>query len=629
MFSDFKDRINSIWSSAFSRLKRDSVPSYVFYLLTIFVFVFLVVGLFNLQISEGRQNLLAATRTSQSTELVLPPRGIIYDETGTVLAYNSPSYAVYIDSTIVESESERKVISKISNIVSRDENDLLNAYRNAAYDKDSEEKIIKLIGGLSSSDYFKLIEMSEGMEGVEIVSESQRRYPESEIFSHILGYVGKPAESDLGEGVYTISSVGKDGVERIYDKYLRGDVGVEVIQKQLSGNTNSVENTFTQEEWVYGDNVYLNIDTKWQKTLSNIMQQRLEETQAFASAGVVMNSDTGEVKALVSLPSFDNNLFVDAIKTDQYNKLTSDVRTPLLNRAIALQLPSGSIFKVVGATAALEEQVVSKDTILRSEGCMQLSSEIKFCEADGKVLGDLNIVSALGKSSNLYFCKAAIKLNNNADGIYSILKYAKKFGLGDVTGIDLLGEQKGTLPSPELKTKLFGENWYVGDDCNSMIGQGLLTVTPIQMAVLASAVNNGGKVLEPQILDRVEDQTGRVVEDTKPVKVRDLDVSKENLEIIRQGMELAANEGTAWQLNDLPGDIIAKTGSADASEVIDGKLYSGAHSWVMGCFDMEEENYCFVFMQQWGGRGFQTVPVAKKFINCVQTDFSPKCSEID
>ncbi len=596
------------------------------YLMIAVIFLYLISGLFELQLVSGRKNLLAATRTSQSTELIIPPRGLIYDSNDQILAYNAPSYSLYIEKSLLQVDKEREVITKLAESFGREPNDLLDTYRSQAYSAGNTENDIKIITGIDSDSYFKGLGIVSSLKGVRLESENLRTYRDAPYFSNILGYIGKPNELDLVDGVYTISKVGKDGVEKVYDEYLRGKAGKEVLQKKYLEGT---ETTFIQEVAKSGDNVHLTIDGQWQKKLSEIMQERLEVLGAFASAGVVMDSNTGEIKAMVSLPNYDNNLFVDAIKNEQYTSLLSDPRSPLINRPIALQLPSGSIYKIVGASAALEERVITSGTVINSEGCMKLSAGVEFCEADKKVLGDLTVVSALSKSSNLFFCKVAMRMNSQADGIDTILTYARDYGLGQKTGVDLLGEQIGSLPSPELKKKLFNENWYVGDDCNSIIGQGLLTVTPLQMTVAVSAVNNGGNILKPQVLSKIVDQEGNVVKEMTPETVRKVAVSETNLETIKQGMRSAAEEGSASLLKGLPGDIIMKTGSADAAELINGKLYEGAHSWVTGCFNDNGNDYCFVFMQQWGGRGFQTVPIVKKFVNCVQQDFASKCQDIN
>jgi penicillin-binding protein 2 len=184
------------------------------------------------------------------------------------------------------------------------------------------------------------------------------------------------------------------------------------------------------------------------------------------------------------------------------------------------------------------------------------------------------------------------------------------------------------LPSADYKKTITNEPWYVGDECNTVIGQGYVTVTPLQMTVAISAIVNGGEVLKPQILDKIVDQNGNVVLDTQKEVVRKLNISQKTLDIIKKGLRMGVTAGTAGPLNSVPGNSIGKTGSSDASEMIMGKVYSGAHSWVMGCFDYNGENYCFTVMQQLGGRGYKTVPIMKKFINCVYNSFQNNCDAI-
>ena len=598
---------------------------YIVYLCISFIFVFLISGLFQMQFLQGRQNLLAATRTSQNVSLVLPQRGVIYDLNGNILAYNAPTYSVYADKTLIEIENEREKFGKLAKLMDYDVEVLLDLYRTELYAITKEERRIRVLSGINSDTYFKLIDNIDELDGFTIQNDTQRRYSDPEYYSHIRGYIGKPSEDELSDEVFTVSKVGKLGVEKVYDEFLRGRVGKKIEQKQY---LEDIESTFISENKVDGDNLHLTIDSRWQKKLTDIMEESLLQVEGFASAGIIMDSNSGEIKAMVGIPGYDNNLFSDGIKNEQYQKFLKDDKTPLLNRPIALQLPSGSIFKVIGASAALETGVINRNTIIRSEGCLELSTGIVFCEADKKVLGNLNVVQALSQSSNLFFCKVAMNLNRDADGIYTTLKYAEDYGLGSKTGIDLYGEQIGSLPSPELKKKLFNENWYLGDDCNSMIGQGLLTVTPIQMVVVASAINNGGEILKPHVLDRVVSQENEIVKEFEKEVIRKVSVSEENLNIIKEGMRSAAKEGSGSILRDLDADIIIKTGSADASEVINGTVYSGAHSWIMGCFNYQGTDNCFVVIQQWAGRGYQTVPIIKKFINCVQKDFNPNCEQI-
>ena len=206
---------------------------------------------------------------------------------------------------------------------------------------------------------------------------------------------------------------------------------------------------------------------------------------------------------------------------------------------------------------------------------------------------------------------------------------AKTYGVGSSTGLDLVGESAGTLPSAALKKALTGQPWYIGDECNTVIGQGYVTVTPMQMTVAVAAIMNGGKVLKPQLLEKVTDKDGNVVQTMVPQVVRNLNISTKTLEVLQGGLRMGVTAGTAGSLNALGGYIVGKTGSSDAGEWINGKYIAGAHSWVMGCFDYQGSRFCFTVMQQWGGRGYKTVPILKKFINCVDNNFANNCDAIN
>ena len=606
--------------------------SLLLYLAALSVFVFLFLSLFQLQIIEGSQNLLLATRTNQSTVRVIPPRGLIYDENGRKLAYNVPAYSVYVKPGEIKKEEEELLLTSLAAVLEVDSSELIATFKSKVYTVTAEGKAVirktservTLKSDLSFDQYLPLLTVLEQFPGVYVSVEPVREYIESVYFSHILGYVGDPDQSDLDRGINPESRVGKTGVEKSYDNYLRGTEGLQVKEKEAFSGT---ENIFTAASAKSGDNIILSINQDWQKKLQDIMFSQLNSVGAFASSGVIMNSRTGEIKTMVSIPSYDNNLFSKGISARDYNSLIADVKQPLFNRSIALQLPPGSVWKIIGATAGLESGVVNTGTKKFSNRCMDLPGDIKFCEADAGYLGWVNISDALSKSSNIYFCQLALDLQYQRKGIYTLKEYADLYGLGQVTGIDIPGEGKGTMASPELKKQLYNEPWYLGDLCNTIIGQGLVTVTPLQMTVVASAIVNGGNRVTPRLVKRVEDQSGEIVQEFSP-EVQSLNISEKTLKIIRDAMREAARSGTAGILKDSPGNIIAKTGSSDAGQYINGKYFSGAHSWIVGCFDYQGENYCYTIMQQWGGRGYKTVPIIKKFINCLYSGFASSCENV-
>jgi penicillin-binding protein 2 len=598
------------------------------YLLAISVFTFLFLTVFQLQIVEGSVNYLIANRTNQSQVKTLAPRGLIYDSNGKTLAWNAPSYSLYVKPTEINSETEQTELNTVAQLLGVDQNELYATYKSKAYDdhgvKFSTDRVT-LKSDLSFDQYYNLLSNTDKLPGVYLNVEPIRKYENGYYFANIIGYVGDPNQADINNGIYSESQVGKVGLEKQYDSQLRGTEGVVVEEH---GATPTDQNEYQVTPTKTGNNLYLTIDANWQIKLTQIMQNQAKTVKAMASAGVIINSRTGEVKALVTNPSYDNNLFAQGISATDYSALMTDPKLPMINRPIALQLPPGSIMKVIGATAGLESGTITPTEEKLSNRCMDLPGNIKFCEADRGYVGWVNVEEAMARSSNIFFCKMMEDMHAGVGYTY-YYDIAKGYGIGSKTGIDLTGEAAGLLPSAAYKKANFNESWYIGDECNTVIGQGYLTVTPLQMTVAVSAVVNGGNIVKPYVVSKAEDQSGQVVMENKSEYVRNINVSQQTLDIVKAGLRMGVTAGTAGPLNSVPGNAIAKTGSADASEWILGKYYSGAHSWILGCFEYQGEEYCFTIMQEFAGRGYKTVPIMKKFINCLYTNFAAKCDAIN
>jgi len=598
-------------------------------ILTSAVVLFLVVNLVDLQIVEGAKYYLIASRTNQSKVKLVAPRGIIYDSKGNKIVYNSLSYSVYIMTDELGTEDEENVLSQVASILNKNKDDLYKIYKTKAYDENLNKRNgirVTIDNSLTYDTYLVLLNSLDKLStfGVYVNSEPMRYYERTVSLSNIIGYVGDPDANDIKNGIYSESQVGKDGLERYYDSYLRGKEGIEIYERDPL--TRGIK-TYLVQDVKSGNSINLTIDKNWQDALYTTLKNRAIEVNAFAGSGVIVNSKTGEVKAMVTYPGYDSNKFARGISYSDYQALINDVRMPLFNRAIALQLPPGSTWKVIGATAALESGVINESSTYYSNRCIELPGKINFCEADKAFLGTVNVVKALGYSSNIFFCEVAMKMNLKYAGPDYLLKYGQQYGLGEKTGIDLYGEASGTLPSQQLKIQKYHEPWYIGDDCNTVIGQGLVTVTPLQMAMVTSAISNGGEIMKPYLVSSITDSDGNNIKEFMPEMKRKIEASPETLEIIKKGMRLSVVNGTASALRDSPvQNLMAKTGSSDASEIINGVRYSGAHSWTIGCFDYEGENYCFTVMLQWGGRGFKSVTVMKNFINCLYSNFKGYCT---
>lgn len=601
--------------------------SIILYLLLALGFINLLLSTFELQIIKGGEYYQVAVRTNQIQERTLAPRGLIYSSDGVKLANNSPAYSLYVDTSLMPAEREDEILRVIGELIEMDPEILITTYKSKVYDPISSSRIISgrisLKNNLTFDQYYMLLSRIEDLPGIKLNVEAVRSYY-SNAFSNIIGYIGDPTQSDVEKGIYSASQIGKTGIEYYYDPFLRGREGLSIEEKEVvSGESTDYE----AYEAFPGNNLYLTIDSRWQMSMQEILDQNVSSTRAFGGAAAIVNSRTGEVKALVTNPTYDNNLFAVGISNNDYQGLINDPKRPLFNRPISLQLPPGSIMKVIGATAGLEAGVINENTEKLSDRCMELPGDIVFCEADRSYIGWVNVKEALARSSNLFFCQVMQDLHNKVGYSY-YYDIAKSYNLSQKLGIDLPGEASGLIPDESYKLRAINEPWYIGDECNTVIGQGYVTVTPLQMAMVASTVINNGVLVRPYLLSKVEEQSGKIIQESETEVIRDLHVSENTLRIIQEGMEMGVDAGTAGLLKGLPGNPRAKTGSSDAGEWINGKYYSGAHSWVMGCFDYEGETYCFTVMQQWGGRGYRTVPVMKKFINCLYNDFSLNCKNI-
>lgn len=585
------------------------------WVLIFFIIGFLFINIFDLQIVKGEESLIQARNISQKEDIIRASRGVIYDANGNVLAKNIPAYSVYILPDEIKKEDELQTIEKLAEILGEDSEKMFRTYQASTYKKDgsrTDQAKITISNDIDYEQYLSILIDQDALTGVYTSETPLRSYPYGSLVSHVVGYTSDINEEEVVEtGLDPNSNIGKEGIEKSYDQELRGKDGKSIETRDIFRDTTQ---EYVSESPSSGNNLVLTVDIDWQKKLEALLINRVDEVNGFAGVVIVMETNTGDIKALVNYPSYDNNEFARGISADEFEKLSTNEATPLIDRAISLQLPTGSTFKPMVAAAALQEGVITPYTTYES-GCVELPL-YKLCEADNAYLGTMTVVEGIGRSSNVFFCKTGLAMTEKADGIRTLMKYTDQFGIGKKTGIDLPGEQSGTMASPELKEELQGEPWYLADICNTVIGQGLVTATPIQMVTMISAIGNGGIIYKPNLVDRIENQSNQIVEDIEPQKVREVNVSKENLATIRKGMEYAVNgnRGSAWLLRGLPGKPYAKTGSADAVEYRNGEKVDGAHSWAIGGFEYAGTDYSFVVHIQEGGRGWQSVPVIADFI---------------
>ncbi len=592
------------------------------FLLMSVIFGVLIINLIDLQIVKGNENLFLSSTIKTNEEIIRATRGLIYDREGNLLVINKPSFKLLIEVDELPEDSENAVIIKLADILEVDRDEMWNDYKIKVYDDLGDRKNVSSIILLSNVERDKIISIHSNIDklpGVYIEVGTRREYVNGEIYAHIVGYVREVTSEEISSGGYMVGdTIGAVGIEQFYDSDLRGVNGKRVVETDR-------DDTEIRElipiESQSGKSVKLTIDSEMQEQMTRVLSEGIERNNADGGVAVIMDVTSGEILTLVSLPSYDPNAIVGGLSYSEYTELQNNEKLPLYNRAISMTQPPGSTFKTIVASVGLEEGSINTETIITSEGCMDLGEDYEFCEVGKASLGKLNIYKALARSSNIYFCETMLRL-----GIDKLNLYTSDFGLGQKTGIDLTGEQIGVVSSREVKENLQGEVWYLGDTCNTAIGQGLMRVTPLQMVAWISTIANGGTYYKPHIASSIIDGEGNEVEVFNPEVLYELSIDDENLKIVREGMHLVVNDpwGSAYPLRGFQIDPAAKTGSAEAYRKVDGKFETQGHSWITGFYPFDDPGYAFVVYLEFGGWGFKSAEVMRDFFNWYESEYLTK-----
>ncbi len=586
--------------------------------------VVLFISSVNLQVVRGRELLSRSQDNRLIEHVIIPDRGVIYDRAGKKLAVNVPSFNVVIDPHEVKDDELDSTLARLSIITKISEQKLKEKYDEALKTDVLTDRVL-LAQDVDRDKVLSIRSHSDELPGVWVEYGSKRKYVGGKEFSQILGYTGESNPDDLkrDENIKGGDIVGKDGLEFYYDSRFRGKKGVEVAEIDVLRNV-IAQYVNSNVPPVPGDSLYLTIDADSQKKMYSILSEGMKKYGATGAAGVLEDVRTGEVWASVSVPSYDNNLFVGGISTENYQKLLKDKKLPLFNRVISAQEPPGSMFKTIVASAALQEKAITRNTVFTSVGTLYTENGAFLCrEYENHVYGALNLIGGIAKSSNIYFFHTMETL-----GIKRFLPYASFFGIGSQTGIDLPGEAKGRVHSPQNKVDLSRVSpwvdpiWYPGDNCNAAIGQGLTVVTPLQVANWAAAIANGGKVLKPHFAGKWEPgvakgETDLPVEKVKTEVVRKGKVSASNLSIVREGMRNSASgpQSIIVPFRYTKVAVAGKTGTAEFGVKDKKGYYTKTHAWVMGFFPYDNPKYSFVFFLEGGGASNNAAELAKNFIN--------------
>ena len=421
----------------------------------------------------------------------------------------------------------------------------------------------------------KIEEQRRYMPEVMLSVQPIRNYPYKEFAVHALGYVGEVSSYEIEKGIFKNvpqgSIVGKAGLEKSYDKILRGEDGAFMEEVDVAGN---VVKHYDSVQPVPGKNLQLTLDYRLQKSLEDFTDKHLAylrrsglAPRARAAAVVALDPRNGAVRAMVSRPGYDPNLFVHGISSKDWNRINNDDAYPMNNKVISGEYPPGSTFKIVTGSAAFELNKVGLNEPIYDGGFHPLVPTMG--NAGGEVLGWLTFISALAMSDNVYFYELG-----NRVGIDNIAKYARIYGFGEKTGIDLEGESRGLVASKQVKREIWDEDWRLGDTFNAAIGQGFNLTTPMQLAMMLSIVANGGIKYQPYLVDNILNRDGTLFEKPKRAEGKHIDVSQQTIDYMRQGMSATTQEGgTAAYFSQLPKPIAGKTGTAENSHGRDHGLF--------------------------------------------------------
>lgn len=531
----------------------------------------LTTRLFYLQIVSGGQ--LAAQGQGNRTVLQAIPssRGLIYDRHGVVLVKNVPTFAVKIRPVDLPEERRDDVVARLSALLGMDQAEI-----NAEIDSNpgSRLDLVRIASDVPDTTARLLAEAGDALPGVEVVIEARRQYPEGSLVSQILGYTAPVSPDQLdalkAQGYLPDDLVGKTGLETTYESQLRGSYGSESVERDATGRKLQVLETVKQAE--AGDSLNLTIDVKEQQMAQRALLWGMKVAGLRRGVVIVENPQTGEILALVSLPTYDDNAFARGISVKDYAKLLNDPNKPLLNHATQAHYPPGSTYKLVTGTGALSDHKISAQTRVPTRPYLLLG-RTKFWDWNHRGWGPIPIMLGFAHSSDTFFYQLAGML-----GIDRLSHWAKQFGFGAPTGIDLPGEVAGIVPSNPWKEEAIGAPIYPGEVYQAGIGQGYDVVTPIQLVNAYAALANGGKLYQPQIVHDVVGPDGSVVRPFQPKLIRRLDAPRSILKTMREAARNVVLVRHTYNLVDLPIVVAGKSGTAEFG-LRDSRGRLPFHSW--------------------------------------------------
>ncbi len=586
---------------------KQRLPGAIFILIT--VFCLLLSRLFFLQVIEGREFRRLSENNCIRLQHIDPYRGLIFDRHADIMVDNRPSFDLGI--VLKDAHPVENTVDKLVECTPLTREEIMEKI--AKNKSVSPYKTIVLKQDIDR-DLLAAIEVNKfDLPGIVIDVRIRRHYLREKSAAHLIGYLGEIGSRELESGMFSEYNsgelIGKFGVEKSYEKFLRGKRGGRQVEVNANGQIVRILNTVDAQP---GHNTYLTIDRLLQEKSEDLLGDRV-------GAVVAMDPNSGRILALANSPSFDPNEFVSGLSHQQWQEIISNPFRAMENKAIQAEYPPASTYKVVTAIAGLEEGVIDEKTIIFCPGFYRFGDRDFKCWKKGGH-GSVKLVEAIAESCDVFFYLVGAKL-----GVDRIAWYAKECGLGRMSGIDLDHEAGGLVPTATWKKQKTGTSWQRGETLSIAIGQGYNLTTPLQMLVLISAVANGGIIYKPQILERVETADGDVVFVNEKQVAGKLPVGKKNLEIVRKGLLETVNskKGTAKIAKLKNESMSGKTGTAQVvgrKRIENHKESEPAgkfkdHAWFVAYAPSENPEIAVAIIVEHGEHGSSTAaPIAQQLI---------------
>lgn len=595
-------------------------------LLILICFAILIGQLFYLQvIQHGKYITLSHSNRIQL--LPLPPtRGQIFDRNGVLLATNVPSFNLTItrqDTSLPIDQLIEKIETFIP-ITEQEKQRYIKSDRVAA-----RQNPVPLKEGLTEKEIATLSVNLYQLDGVDILPQLTRIYPEKNSAVHALGYVGRIDTSDIKDierkeiqkEYLTLTHIGKKGAEKSFEDILRGTMGFEEVEMNSNGR---IIRSISQDLPTPGQNIYLTLDMRLQKVAEDLLGDQ-------TGAIIALDPKTGEVLAFVSKPNYDPNLFVNGISFADYDLLNNDPEKPFLNRVMQGRYPPGSTIKPQIALAGLENDIITPTSTVQCQGYFQVpGSSHKFRDWRRWGHGKVNLYLSLVQSCDVFYYDLAYKL-----GITPMTDFLTQFSLGTPTNIDLLGESSGILPTPDYKKRTFKQSWFTGETVTAGIGQSYWLTTPLQIAQATTIIAQKGKAFTPHVLLATEDPGTKIKTNTPLTPIPKIKLKKnEYWDHVTAGMVGVVHDaiGTGRKINTGQGYKIAgKSGTAQVKSIAQNATYDKKnlskkyhdHAWFTAFAPADNPEIVVTVLIENGGSGSGVAaPIAKEVINAWMTGFS-------